>query len=214
MKYKFHFSAEEIPQIAGALFALAFSFEFILFRDEIFKQGALFNLPAMLVFFVQALIAVGVGFVLHELGHKYVAQKKGLWAEFRAWPAGLLLAIGMALISRGGFVFAAPGAVVINPFKKTKTGFAMKKLKKEDVGHIGIIGSIINISIAGIAAVIAAFTGFHLAALTAQVNSWLAIFNMIPLSVLDGAKVWHWSKSVWFGFTALCVAVFVLTVLL
>ena len=213
MKYKFHFSAEEIPQIAGALFALAFSFEFILFRDEIFNQGALFNIPAMLVFFVQALIAVGIGFVFHELGHKYVAQKKGLWAEFRAWPAGLLLAIGMALISRGGFVFAAPGAVVISPVKKTRTGFVLKKLKREDVGHIGIIGSIINISIAAIAAVIAFFTGFELAALTAQVNSWLAIFNMIPLSVLDGAKVWHWSKSIWAGFLLLCIAVFVLAVI-
>jgi Zn-dependent protease len=208
MKYKFHFSSVEIPHIAAALIALAFSFQLILFRDQIFNQG-LISPVYLLSFFVQSLIAVGVGFVLHELGHKYVAQKKGLWAEFRSWPLGLVLAIGMSLLSHGGFVFAAPGAVVIGPLKKTKAGMV---LKKEDIGHIGIIGSVINISIAGIALVIFAFTGLQLATLTAQVNSWLAIFNMIPLSVLDGRKVWVWSKKIWFGFMMLCIAVFALTV--
>jgi len=215
MKYKFHFSAVELPHIAGALVALAFSFQFILFRKEIFTDGLFSNLPSMLSFFAQSLVAVGVGFVLHELGHKYVAQKKGLWAEFRAWPAGLLLAVGMALFSRGSFVFAAPGAVVINPLKKTKSGeLAVTKLKKEDIGHIGIIGSVINIVLAAIFGTIAAVTGLHIAAISAQVNGWLAIFNMIPLGMLDGAKVWFWSKPIWAGFTVLCIAVFVLTVLL
>jgi Zn-dependent protease len=213
MKYKFHFSSVEIPHIAAALIALAFSFQLILFRDQIFNQG-LISPIYLLSFFVQSLIAVGVGFVLHELGHKYVAQKKGLQAEFRSWPLGLVLAIGMSLLSRGGFVFAAPGAVIINPLKKTKAGMVLKKLKKEDIGHIGIIGSVINISIASIALVIVALTGLQLAALTAQVNSWLAIFNMIPLSVLDGQKVWVWSKKIWFGFMMLCIAVFALTVFL
>ena len=39
------------------------------------------------------LIALGFGFVFHELGHKFVAQYYGAQAEFRMWPMGLILAL-------------------------------------------------------------------------------------------------------------------------
>ena len=157
MKNKIHFSGTEIKQIALALIALSFAFQLIIFRKEIFTDGLFTNVVAMGSFFLQALAIVGLGFVLHELGHKFVAQKKGLWAEFRAWPAGLLLAVVMALISKGGFVFAAPGAVMIAPGKKTKRGFELKVLKKQDIGLIGIIGSVINIVLAMIFSLLALF---------------------------------------------------------
>ena len=31
----------------------------------------------------------------------------------------------------------------------------------------------------------------------AQVNTWLAIFNLIPFGILDGWKVFRWNKIVW-----------------
>jgi Zn-dependent protease len=34
-------------------------------------------------------------------------------------------------------------------------------------------------------------------ALGAQVNTWLAIFNLIPLGPLDGAKILGWNKGAW-----------------
>jgi Zn-dependent protease len=42
----------------------------------------------------------------------------------------------------------------------------------------------------------------------ALVNTWLAIFNLIPLGPLDGAKIFNWDKSVWVA--ALVVAVVLL----
>ena len=213
MKPKFTFSFVEIKHIAAALVALAFSFEFILFRTQIFGQGQLFNAPAMLFFFLQSLVVVGFAFVLHELGHKFMAQSKGLWSEFRAWPTGLLLAIGMAIISRGGFVFAAPGATMISPVKRNKLGYTMQILKPKDMGEISVIGPIINIILCLIFGLLTLISPLMIFKIGAQVNAWLAIFNMIPISMLDGAKIWHWSKAIWGGVMGLSVLMFLLTVM-
>jgi Zn-dependent protease len=167
------------------------------------------NILAMAGFFLQTLFAVGFGFVLHELGHKYVAQKKGLWAEFRAWPTGLLLAVIMAVVSRGSFVFAAPGAVMIAPGKKTN-----EILKKQDVGLIGIIGVVINIMLAAIFGLLALVFAAKIFIIGAQVNAWLAIFNLIPISMLDGAKVFYWSKGIWLGTFLLAIFIFGLSAML
>ena len=35
------------------------------------------------------------------------------------------------------------------------------------------------------------------------VNTWLALFNMIPFYVFDGAKIWRWNKQIYFGIVAI-----------
>ena len=80
-------------------------------------------------------VAVGLGFLLHELSHKLVAQYYHYRAEFRSFDQMLLLAIIMGFL---GFVIAAPGAVMIeareNNIKKT--------------GHISIAGPLMNLILA------------------------------------------------------------------
>ncbi|MDI6855821.1 MAG: site-2 protease family protein, partial [Candidatus Thermoplasmatota archaeon] len=83
-----------------------------------------------------ALLAVATGFLLHELMHKLVAQKYGCWAEYRAFPFGLVLAL---LMSAAGFVFAAPGAVYI-----------MGSITKKENGKISLAGPLINIVIGAV----------------------------------------------------------------
>lgn len=216
MKQKFHFSKIEVKHILLALFVLALSFQFVLFKKEIFADGLLMDFFAMLKFFLQALVIVGLAFVLHELGHKYVAQKKGLWAEFRAWPVGLLFALAMAIFSRGSFLFAAPGAVMIVPARKTKNGFIYvpKMLKAKDIGLIGAAGPLVNIILAAIFSLLALALAPKVFAIAAQTNAWFAIFNMIPFGLLDGQKIWRWSKPIWLGIFALSLLLFSLTVLL
>jgi Zn-dependent protease len=131
------------------------------------------------------------GFLAHEIAHKIVAQRRGLWAEFRASPMGLLLSFITASI---GFLFAAPGATVVDGFGDVR-----------DWGAISVAGPIVNL-VEG-SAFFAAFlvtTSVHASpnliapfGFLAYINGWFATFNLIPFGPLDGRKVWRWSRPVW-----------------
>ncbi len=206
MKSKISFSITEIKHLLVAMLAIAFAFSLILNSKEIFYSGKLTYSPW---FFLSSLVAVGFAFIFHELGHKFVAQRKGCWAEFRAWPAGIILAVALAVVSRGGFVFAAPGAVMISPAKRTRFGTAFTILSPSDMGKISSAGAIINIIQAVIFSLLAfVFVNISIFPIAAQVNAWLAIFNLIPFGMLDGAKVLRWSPFIWLGLMAISVSLF------
>ncbi len=205
------FSRKEVEHLIISGVALAFAFSLILFRKQIFYSG---GLSYSYTFFFASLVAVGFAFILHELGHKFTAQKFGLWSEFRAWPAGLIFAVAMAVFTKGGFVFAAPGATMISPMHKTRFGYSVTVVDKVQVGKIGIAGPVVNVVLGVIFAGIALFTGWKLATISAQVNAWLAIFNMLPFGMLDGAKVWAWDKKIWFSFLVLVIVLFSATMFL
>src|SRR3989339_1525964 len=84
--------------------------------------------------FMIASLTVGIGFLFHELGHKFVAQRYGCFAEFRSFDNMLLLAIAMSFF---GFVFAAPGAVMISG-----------RISKSRSGRISAAGPVVNIVLA------------------------------------------------------------------
>ncbi len=204
LKY-FKFSKKELIHLAVSTIALSFAFALILYRNEIYANGFNFRL----IFFINSLIIVGFAFILHEeLGHKLVAQKYGLWAEYRAWPTGLFFAVALAVMSRGGFVFAAPGAVMISNVKKSGLGYEYINVSDEKMGKIGIAGSVVNIALAIIFLILTMFFASEVFSLAATVNVWLALFNMIPFGPLDGAKVMNWSKKIWVLTIGVCLALF------
>lgn len=136
-----------------------------------------------------AALAVGTGFLMHELAHKYVAIHFGAKAEYRAWNLGLMIALGVAIFA--GFIFAAPGAVYI---------FGKKVSVKEN-GIISLAGPAMNVAVGIIAFLIAGAYSTsqigNVAAVVGSINFYLALFNLLPVFVLDGAKVFAWNKAVW-----------------
>lgn len=141
------------------------------------------------------MLGVGTGFIFHELGHKFTAMKYGIWAEFKLWPQGLLFAL---ITSFFGFVFAAPGATYIYG------------QPTEDInGKISIAGPIVNIVLALIflAICIAVYPSafysessawiFIVCTIAYSINSFLALFNLLPIGNLDGAKILRWNVGVW-----------------
>ena len=118
-------SGKEIKDLLLAWLGLSLAFT-ILFRST--------GIVSALVI---GLIGVGTGFLFHELAHKVVAQKYDLWAEFRANYNMIGLAI---LLSFAGFIFAAPGAVMISGYNLTT----------ERNGKISLAGPLCNYIIAGI----------------------------------------------------------------
>jgi len=151
-----------------------------------------FQQPDILVLVIgMAFVAVSLGFIFHELGHRLIARRFGYFAEYAMWPKGLMVALGFSLF---GFVFAAPGAVMIYP---KATAWGTTTLNREKVGLISLAGPATNIGLAVIFQMLDFVEPALLFTLGARINTWLALFNLIPFGPLDGAKILKWNKRIW-----------------
>ena len=151
-----------------------------------------------------SLLAVSTGFIFHELAHRLVARRFGYLAEYAMWPAGLLIAFVSSLM---GFIFAAPGAVVIRPGNII---ISTRETEVENMGLISIAGPATNIVIAVLFLLLDTIYPTLIFYLGAYINTWLAIFNLIPFGPLDGAKVFRWNKIYWGAALAIAGLLFVL----
>lgn len=190
---KIHFSEEELKDLGKAWVAITIAFAIVL------SGNVMHALPSFLVI---SAIAVGFGFLFHELGHKVVAQRYGCFAEFRSFDFMLVLAFIMSFF---GFVFAAPGAVMIRGY-----------VNNERNGKISVAGPLVNLVMAfgflfvkfltvpGSFINTIAYYGFF-------INSFLALFNLLPFGNFDGAKVYRWSRGSWWS---MIIVSFIFTFLL
>ncbi len=143
--------------------------------------------------FAFSLLTVGVGFVGHELAHKFAAMRFGYFARYQIWPTGLLMAL---VFSLGGFVFAALGAVQIY------SGGQLfgRRISVAEEGIISLAGPTFNIVLSVIfMGLSASFSDpyAYLLILGARINALIALFNCLPLFILDGRKIFGWDKVVW-----------------
>ena len=183
------FSQIELRDIAVSILALSLAF-LLMFRSTDFVTAYfkfyLGDLWAAGMFGMMVLIVV-LSFFTHELGHKFTAQRMGLWSEYRMFPMGLIIAV---LMSMFGFLFAAPGVVYIRGFVDT-----------EQDGKISMAGPATNIVLAVVGLALAmALNGQPLMVpfyLLFILNASLALFNLLPFGILDGAKILRWNTAVW-----------------
>jgi Zn-dependent protease len=163
-----------------------------------------------LIYLGISLLTVGIGFILHEMAHKFTAIRYGYWAEFRKDNSMLLIAV--ALASLVGFVFAAPGATVI--YSNDGRG-----LSREQDGKISAAGPAVNLLLCVPFAGLVLIGGIlmntsnnilsQIGIFGVQINAMIAAFNMLPISILDGRKVLSWNMPV---FALLIIASFGLLV--
>lgn len=187
-KFVLHTSAKELKDLLVAWIFVSLAFAIAQGINENKGVGGFFT-TTFLVTMIIAAITVGIAFLFHELAHKIVAQQYRCWAEFRADLT--MLGFGI-LISLLGVIFIAPGAVMIFGDITTKQN-----------GKISLAGPFTNIIIALILLPFLYFkigSGIALEIITSGfiINAWLALFNMIPLWNFDGAKIYRWSKPIYF----------------
>lgn len=166
---------------AGLMISAAFA---ILFAGG-YSSLTGFN-TGLILAFVVAFFTAGIGFLFHEMMHKYVAQRYGLRAEFIASYPMLWLAL---LFSLFGFILAAPGAVYISG----------ARIDKNKNGKISLAGPMTNIVIAAVFLIcVFIFGNNYFLSFGLEINSLLAAFNMLPVMPFDGAKIFSWNKNIYF----------------
>ena len=145
---------------------------------------------------VGAVTVLTLAFILHEIAHKFAAQRAGLWAEFRLSSLGLMLTLLSFFLFQTSILplmIVAPGAVMIAGL-----------LNLSDYGRISIAGPATNIAqalIYFVAQVAAVATDnvylFLICDYGMIINSTLALFNLIPFGMFDGLKIFKWNWRVW-----------------
>jgi Zn-dependent protease len=187
-QYKMSF-AREFKEIMKAWIAISIAFGIL-----IMQQGKSIGFSIGV-----AAATVGLGFLVHELSHRYYARKFGKHAEFKANNMMLLVAIVMSFL---GFIIAAPGAVIISGFVNRKEG-----------GIIATAGPAANLIVALIFLPLMLFIP-SIAYYGLMINAWLALFNLIPFHGFDGHRIMEWSKPVYFIMVGAAVALNVIHVIL
>ncbi len=157
-----------------------------------FYGANFFNLGSFAYLLPISLVAVGTGFIFHELAHRYVARRYGCYAEYRMWQLGLLLALFLPIVTLGNFFFAAPGAVYI----------ACEYISRRKEAYIALAGPLANIMVGIFFLFVAFATPFSgyvldLVVRAAYLNFFLAFFNLVPIPPLDGSKVFAWNPILW-----------------
>ena len=166
---------------------------------------------------VAGFVATATGFILHEMGHKFVAVRRGYVAHFRVWIWGLVLTISIVTLSGGGLVFGAPGAVYIATAAAALYGYDSGRGTvdpEEDNMIISAAGPGINLAFA-IGFLVMLFlvpAGFlsKVASFGLLLNVGLGSFNMLPVSLLDGAKIFRKSIPIGLGIAIPLWAMFVI----
>ena len=175
------FTKRELNELIISVLVLSLAF-------SIAMSPSLLRVPMI---FPLAFLAVVTAFAFHEISHKYAGMKFGYWSEYRMFPQGLLFALLLSFI---GFVFAAPGAVMI-----------YGSPSREENGIISAAGPGANMIIASLFLAASPFTtGIVGSAVSfiASINAFLAFFNLIPLGPLDGRKIFSWNIGIWAGMIA------------
>ncbi len=198
----FSFSDDERNQLifACTIFVIV---ELSIFQNPLSLLGLFFsNLQS----FVQTIIELCIIsvlsiplFLLHEIAHKFIAIRRG-------FPSRFYLDQNMALFSLlSVFIplkLIAPGAVVFygNPSEESEASIAMA-------------GPLANIIIGGMLMGISFLLPGNLMVYTLLVSKFsfdLTLFNLLPISILDGAKINKWNSTVFIVIFAFSLAAWLL----
>ena len=142
------------------------------------------NLDTIIRMIILGLLSVPL-FLFHELAHKFVAQGYDLSSEFRFFPNMAIFSLFSILMP---VRIIAPGVV-------QSTGSYSPDVE----ARIAMAGPLVNLLLGGIFLFLCALFPIgwvDLLLLISKFSFDLALFNLLPFFVLDGAKVLRWHSGV------------------
>jgi Zn-dependent protease len=134
-------------------------------------------------------VIMTMSFLVHEIAHKVMAQKAGMWAEFRLTKQGAIITLISVFIPF--FKMIAPGAMMIG-------GHAPSAKNMIKIAIAGVITNMIfAVMFLGLVFGLPFNTYTVMFVYAAFFNSFMAVFNLIPMGVFDGYKIFTLNKKIW-----------------
>ena len=124
--------------------------------------------------------------LFHELAHKFASQYYGLHSEFRLYPNYAIISLMTIFIP---FKIIAPGVVLYGG-----------SFRSDIPARTALAGPLTNIFLGGAFLAFTAISNTYWASLLRYVSYLsfnLALFNLLPFSVLDGAKIFKWNTYIY-----------------
>jgi Zn-dependent protease len=183
-KKRVYFSPKEIKHIAVAsLLVVGIGLSIGLYNNYLGGFSPQWTWDMMAIFAV----IMTASFLAHEIAHKIIGQKNGLWAEFRLTTWGAALTLVSVFLP---FKMISPGAMMLGG-----------QPNGEEIVKISIAGPSTNIVFStvllgsGFAMIQSPYSVIFFFA--AYINAFMAVFNLIPFGILDGYKIFSLNKKLW-----------------
>src|SRR5208337_2948256 len=128
--------------------------------------------------------------LIHEMAHKIMAQRNGLWAEFRLTTWGVVLTFVCVFLP---FKMISPGAMMI---AGTPNGDEIVKISLAGpITNIIFSSTLLGLAFALLPSIPSTYANMLLFA--SYINAFMAVFNLIPFGILDGYKIFSFNKKLW-----------------
>ncbi|MEB3806636.1 MAG: site-2 protease family protein [Desulfurococcales archaeon] len=144
-------------------------------------------------------VGVLVGFIGHEIAHRTIARRHGLYAEFYATPYGILLTFLTGFIP--GIVILAPGYVGVTAYYVYNPRGWIRSVEAGPATNI-----LLGLLALGASLLVKGYWS-HYMSIVAMINGWIAFFNLLPIPPLDGSKIFRADMNGW-------IVMFILSLLL
>lgn len=175
--------AEAVSVTVAALLIIAIGFSIGLYANYFGGFSFYWTWELMAAFAV----ILAVSMLSHEAAHKIVAEQNGLWAEFRLTTWGIVLTFVSIFLP---FKIISPGATMI-------AGPA----SDDAVVKFSVAGPLTNLvysgALLGVAFALISSPFGQMVLYASYVNAFMAAFNLIPVGILDGQKIFNLNKKVW-----------------
>ena len=193
IKRYFRFNEKEVRSLLVTSFVLALCLSFRQwgYGNQVDISLGLWNLFNM---FLITLLAI----IVHVSAQKIYALDLGYSVEYEMWIFGLILAFLLAVISNGYIFLVFVGGFYLHFLAGHRLGYFRYGLNYFTMGMVALMGPLANILLALLFRYLSFISHSPLVKEAVLVNIYFALFSMIPLPPLDGAKIFYASRYLYF----------------
>ena len=193
IKRYFRLNEKELRGFLITTFVLALCLSF-----RQWGYGNKVNIAVGLVNLLNAFLITLLAMLVHVSAQKIYALELGYSVEYEMWIFGLILAFLLTILTNGYFFFIAVGGFYLHFLKGHRLGYFRYGLNYFTLGLIAFMGPLANILLALLFRYLSFMSSSPLIHEAVLINIYFALFSLIPIPPLDGAKIFYASRYLYF----------------